>query len=96
MMKAGADPRDHFLRQETGGPRRLVRCDAVCNPVQKRSGKSIKLNCDEVQSTNSSLKRDKCISRILAKLLNSIAKSRSLTESKEFSVGASKPNSCAV
>ena len=36
-MKAGAQLRDHFVRQETGGTASLFRRDAVRNPVQKRS-----------------------------------------------------------
>ncbi len=68
----------------------------IDEPVQKRSGKSMKLNCAEVHSTSSSLKRDRWVISKLPAAANSMAKSRSLTESSEFSVGRSKPSSEAL
>ena len=71
-------------------------CGMIEEPVQKRSGRSMKSNWALVHSTSSSLIRDRCISRMLAKDVNSMAKSRSLTASRLFSAGRSKPNSSAV
>src|SRR5690606_26941456 len=71
-------------------------CGMIDEPVQKRSGKNTKLNCALVHNTNSSEKRDICVINKLAKAANSIAKSRSETESSEFSVGASNPSNFAV
>ena len=48
------------------------------------------------QSTSSSLMRDRCISVVAPQWQNSIAKSRSLTASSEFSAGMSKPSSSAA
>ena len=56
----------------------------------------MKLNCAEVHSTSSSEHRERCIINMLEKDASSIAKSRSLTESKEFLVGALKPSCSAV
>ena len=60
-------------------------------PVQNLSGNSTNENWGEVQSTSSSAKRLKCIIRILAHAVNSIAKSRSLTASSELAAGRPKP-----
>jgi len=65
-------------------------------PVQKRSGRSIKLNWAVVHRTSSSEKRDMCISSRDAQLRNSMAKSRSETPSSELPEMASKPSSSQV
>ena len=65
-------------------------------PVQKRSGRLIKLNCADAQTTNSSEKRDRCVIINAAAAVNSMAKSRSLTESSELLEARSKPSSSAV
>ena len=71
-------------------------CGMIEEPVQKRSGKSTNANWALVQIIISSAIRDRCIMVIAAADVNSIAKSRSLTESSEFSVGAAKPSASAV
>ncbi len=51
----------------------------MLEPVQKRSGRSMKLNCADDHSTSSSEKRDRCIMHSAAAAQNSMTKSRSLT-----------------
>ncbi len=68
----------------------------IDEPVQNASGISIKLNCALAHNTSSSEKRDKCIMIKLPAAVNSMAKSLSLTESKELFDGREKPNNSAV
>ena len=65
-------------------------------PVQKASGISIKSNWALDHKINSSEKRDKCIMIKLPTAVNSMAKSRSLTESSELADGREKPSKSAV
>ena len=71
-------------------------CGMIELPVQKRSGRSMKLNWALVHSTSSSLMRDRWVTHSAARAQNSIAKSRSLTASREFSQTSSKPSSSRV
>ena len=71
-------------------------CGMIEEPVQKLSDSSMKPNWAEDQMISSSEKRDRCIIRMLAAALNSMAKSRSDTASREFSAGVENPNSSAV
>ena len=84
------------LPRTSSGTSGFFFCGIMDEPVQKRSGKFMKLNCADVHKTNSSEKRDKCIITKEASEMNSIAKSRSLTPSSELLQGRSKPNSSAV
>jgi hypothetical protein len=65
----------------------------IDEPVQKASGISMKSNWALDHKINSSEKRDKCIMIKLAAAVNSIAKSRSLTESRELAEGRLNPSS---
>ncbi len=65
-------------------------------PVQKRSGRSMKPKRSDDHSTSSSEKRERWVIASAAQPVNSMAKSLSLTASSEFSAGRSKPSSSAV
>ena len=84
------------LPRTSSGTSGFFFCGMIEEPVQKRSGSSIKLNWAEVHTTSSSDIRDRCVISSDAKEQNSMAKSRSETESSEFSVGLSKDKAAAV
>src|SRR5699024_12218197 len=84
------------LPRTSSGTSGFFFCGMIELPVQKRSGKLIKLNYALVHNTSSSLMRERCVMVSAARAQNSMAKSRSLTASREFSQMPAKPNSSAV
>jgi hypothetical protein len=65
-------------------------------PVDQASDSATNPNGCDAHSTNSSASRLKWSEHCAALVRYSIAKSRSLTESSEFRVGASNPSAAAV
>ena len=84
------------LPRTSSGTSGFFFCGIILEPVQKLSPKSTKSNCAELHNTSSSEKRERCIMISEQAETNSIAKSRSLTPSNEFSHSPSKPSSRAV
>ena len=80
------------LPRSSSGTSGFFFCGMIDEPVHQASARLMKPNCADDHSTSSSDMREKCVIRTAAAATNSIAKSRSLTASSEFSAGRSKPS----